>query len=186
MTDPLDTRTGLPDALRVLLAEYPRAHWADDPGYHGLVSFWLERHMMFRRILDKLSADTRAAADRKIAPQAYAQGLARLGSMFVGELHGHHGIEDAHYFPVLAAKDARLAEGFALLDRDHHDLDGHLNRFVEQANALLQGAPAPLADRAAAFHDDLARLERFLDRHLIDEEELVVPVVLKHGAGGLG
>ena len=63
--------------------------------------------MMFRRILEKLSADTRAAADRKIAPQAYAQGMARLGSMFVGELHGHHGIEDAHYFPVLAAKDAQ-------------------------------------------------------------------------------
>ena len=45
--------------------------------------------------------------------------------------------------------------------------------------------PVELVDRAARFQADLAQLERFLDRHLLDEEELVVPVILKFGLDGL-
>ncbi|MGF1563563.1 MAG: hemerythrin domain-containing protein [Geminicoccaceae bacterium] len=177
----LDLRTGLPDALRVLLEDYPRAGWPDEPGYAGLVQFWLDRHMMFRRILDRLRAEAALCADHKLDPDAYRAALSRHGSAFVSELHGHHRIEDVHYFPTLMTKEARIATGFDLLDRDHQALDGHLEAFVQAANATL-GAPQA---SAAAFHDHLRALERVLDRHLIDEEELVVPVILKYGASGL-
>lgn len=53
----LDLRTGLPDALRVLLKEFPRDGWDDHPGIEGLVRFWLDRHMMFRRIIARLILD---------------------------------------------------------------------------------------------------------------------------------
>ena len=180
----LDLRKGLPDALRVLLAEYPRSGWEADPGYAGLIQFWLDRHMMFRRILEALQERTEARQDGKLDPAQFRQQLARLGGTFVQELHGHHSIEDMHYFPVLAQKDSRIADGFALLDRDHHALDGHLNRFVEKANEALQ---AKDADKRAigSFHKELGHLDGLLDRHLIDEEELVVPVILKYGANGL-
>jgi hypothetical protein len=55
------------------------------------------------------------------------------------QLHGHHQIEDHHYFPLLRQKDARIERGFDLLDADHHALDGILNRFVAQANGAIRG-----------------------------------------------
>lgn len=180
----LDLRTGLPDALRVLLDEFPPETWADHPGFEGLVRFWLDRHMMFRRILERLRAEAAARADGNLAPDAYRAGLARLGSAFVGELHGHHNIEDMHYFPALAAKAPRIAAGFELLDRDHHALEAHLARFVDRANTVLTSGDDAKGE-VARFVGDLDGLARFLDRHLVDEEHLVVPVILKHGASGL-
>jgi iron-sulfur cluster repair protein YtfE (RIC family) len=180
----LDLRTGLPDALRVLLSDYPRAGWATHPGYDGLIRFWLDRHMMFRQILARLQQQTQDTLDKRLDFNGFRQQTGRLGGAFVQELHGHHGIEDAHYFPILAQKDARIAQAFALLDRDHHVLDAHLNTFVERANAALR-APGPDSRDVGAFHDHLGRIATMLDRHLVDEEEIVVPVILKYGAGGL-
>jgi iron-sulfur cluster repair protein YtfE (RIC family) len=180
----LDLRKGLPDALRVLLHEYPRSGWDAHAGYDGLIRFWLDRHMMFRRILDRLQKQTEETLDGRMDLNQFRNQTARLGSTFVQELHGHHGIEDAHYFPVLSGKDSRIAKAFELLDHDHHALDGHLNRFVECANGALQAQTA--GDAAiGVLHGNIAELRQMLDRHLIDEEEIVVPVILKYGAGGL-
>ena len=180
----LDLRTGLPDALTVLLQEYPRAGWEAHPGFDGLIRFWLDRHMMFRRILDRLTLQTQETLDNRLDLNQFRQQTGRLGSAFVQELHGHHSIEDAHYFPVLSQKDARIAKAFELLDHDHHALDGHLNSFVETANAALRADTAKTA-AIGTFHENLLDLNAMLDRHLIDEEDIVVPVILKYGAGGL-
>ena len=37
----------------------------------------------------------------------------------LGNLHGHHQIEDHHYFPVFRQAEPRLAAGFGLLANDH-------------------------------------------------------------------
>jgi len=129
----LETRTGLPDALRVLVDDLPRAAWAQHPDFHGLVSFWLDRHLMFRKLMDHMAVETEAMLDKRRDPVAFAQGVARYGGMFVEQLHGHHQIEDQHYFPLLAQRDVRIVAGFDLLDADHHALDGHIARFVEGA-----------------------------------------------------
>ena len=110
--------------------------------------------------------------------------VSKLGSMFVGELHGHHNIEDAHYFPVLAKKDTRITRGFEILDRDHHALDDILHHYVQAANAAIN-ADARSTGEIGTFLEETHALEKLLFRHLIDEEELVVPVILKHGTGGL-
>lgn len=183
----LETRTGLPETLRVLLTDYPREGWARDPNFQGMVRFWLDRHMMFRKLMTLLLDETEALIDGKADPQHFAGRLSRYGGMFVNELHGHHQIEDIHYFPVLSRQDSRIEEGFRILDKDHHAIDAHLAGFVEGANRLLQGmeSRATLQDRAGAFRGDLVRLNGFLERHLTDEEELVVPVILKYGAEAL-
>jgi hypothetical protein len=182
----LDARTGLPDALRVLLEDYPREAWEADPRFHGLVSFWLEMHLGFRQGLGAMRRDAEALLDRRLDPRAWAPRLARQGGGFVQHLHGHHGIEDHHYFPILATRDARLERGFAILDSDHQALDGHLDAFVRDADGALRALEAPsfLAE-AGRFHDNLLRLERLLDRHLSDEEDLIVPVILRDGEAGL-
>lgn len=184
----LENRDRLPDAVRVLLAEYPRDAWEADPGFDGLIRFWLDRHMMFRKLMSELRGGTEALLDRKLDPQRYIAMTSRYGGMFVNGLHEHHTIEDNYYFPKLVTKDARIEKGFAILDQDHHDLDAFLAEFVDRANEVIGVASErdKLQTSAGRFRDELARLEHLLDRHLVDEEELIVPVILRYGSAGLG
>jgi iron-sulfur cluster repair protein YtfE (RIC family) len=189
MTDlALDTRVGLPDALRVLLDEYPRDRWEDDPGFDGLIRFWLDRHLMFRRLMTEMWDKTEALIDHEVEPDRYLAVVSRHGGMFVNGLHEHHTIEDTYYFPKLSQRDSRITKGFDILDSDHHAIDHHLNTFVERANAVIGKADDRdrLQDAAGAFAAQLTELERLLNRHLLDEEELIVPVILKFGTEGLG
>lgn len=184
----LTSRDALPDALRILLVDYPREGWEDDPGFDGLIRFWLDRHLMFRRILDEMLTGTEAVIDQKIAPQKYRSMISRYGGMFVNGLHEHHTIEDTYYFPKLVQHDSRIARGFDILDSDHHAIDDHLNAFIQNANDLISTPDnrADMQDSAGGFRGQLIDLKRLLNRHLVDEEELIVPVILKFGTKGLG
>ena len=88
----------------------------------------------------------------------------------------------------MSLKDARITRGFDILDKDHHDIDGFLAAFVDRANEIIR----TVSDRdvlqtvAGAFQAELTDLERLLNRHLIDEEELIVPVILRYGADDVG
>jgi hypothetical protein len=190
----LAARPGLPDPLRVLVEQYPRTGWETHPNFDGLTRFWLERHLMFRRLHEALLAEGRGYLDGKAEARRTAQAIARLGNTFLGELHGHHRIEDAHYFPTLAGLEPRLVAGFELLDRDHHRLDAELHALAETANTALRALsePAPGTVPAAearkavgALDTAVAGFGAFLDRHLTDEEEIVVPVILAHAPDAL-
>ena len=132
-----------------------------------------------------LNSETEKRLDQKTDPTHFKAHVSKLGSMRVGELHGHHNIEDAHYFQVLAKKDTRIARGFEILDRDHHALDEILHRYIEAANTAIN-ADLKSTREIGTFLEETRSLEQLLSRHLINEEELVVPVILKHGATGLG
>ncbi len=178
----LSARDRLPDPLRVLLAQYPRDIWASHQNFDGLTRFWLERHLMFRRALAQWQDETRGFLDQRREARAYRQMTARIGGFLINELHGHHHIEDTHYFPILSAAETRLARGFDLLDADHHELDVVLNALTEAANTHLQSLSAneDAQASAGALLRQLEGFETFLNRHLVDEEELVVPVILHH------
>ena len=179
----LSRRDGLPDALRVLLRDYPRDLWTAHRNFDGLTRFWLERHLMFRQVLDQWQGETRGFLDSKADPRAHARQTARLGGFLIEGLHGHHQIEDAHYFPTLSGAEPRLSRGFDLLDADHQALDRELAALTDAANAHLRALAEPEStsrDTAAAVLARLDGFARFLDRHLTDEEELVVPVILHH------
>lgn len=175
----LTSRKGLPDALRVLLETYPREVWEGQANFGVLTRFWLDRHLMFRRLTNMLSSDTQARLDAALEAQAYLHRLNRFGGMLVGELHGHHQIEDHHYFPRLSRLEPGLQRGFALLDGDHHVLDERLENFTAQANTVLAGDPP------GRFLDALEDLDALLRRHLDDEEDLIVPILLKHGEAAM-
>jgi hemerythrin-like domain-containing protein len=183
----LETRRGLPEAMRVLLAEFPREAWAADPNFAGLVAFWLQMHQGFRDGMMAMRNDVEALLDGTLEPASFAPRLSRVGGQFVEHLHGHHHIEDHHYFPLLVARERRLEQGFQILDADHQALDAHIAGFVGEANAVLRAVAAgAFRDEAGAFHAQLTRLSGFLERHLADEEELIVPVILRHGERGIG
>lgn len=183
----LTDRQGLPEALSVLLDEYPREAWESSDNFGALIRFWLDRHLMFRKLIASLQSETERALDGNLDERMLATRVSRYGSMLVGELHGHHNVEDVHYFPRLRELDARLETGFDLLDSDHHALDGMIETFTENANGLLKTVGAKTDWRAPAetFRKGMIRFERDLDRHLVDEEDLIVPVLLKYAPADL-
>lgn len=179
--EPLETRTGLPDALRVLAETLPRSGWETHPNFDGMTRFWLDRHLMFRDVLERLRSGSEAYLNKGIDPVRHAQETSQYAGFLLNQLHTHHNVEDQHYFPQLQSLDARLESGFALLDADHHALEGHIQTLADTTNAYLQVATQPVArDRVGDLHIALAQFERFLDRHLTDEEDLVVPVILTY------
>jgi iron-sulfur cluster repair protein YtfE (RIC family) len=138
---------------------------------------------MFRKVMGQLREGAEGYLDGAKDPMRYAAETQRLAGFFLNQLHGHHQIEDQQYFPMLAAHDAKLVEGFDLLDSDHLALDGHIYSLAERTNAMLHVAgQAGMRDRAGELHTALSQFHVFLNRHLEDEEDLVVPVILHYGA----
>ncbi|GAA4220503.1 hemerythrin-like domain-containing protein [Sagittula marina] len=176
----LTERDGLPESLRVLLETFPREEWESHPNFAGLVAFWLDRHEMFRKLCAVMGTDAEAVMDKKMDPRAMQQRLSQYGGALLQQLHGHHQIEDAHYFPVLRKREKTLDRGFDILDRDHHAMDGLMTRFADGANGVLQGSL-----ETGRFRQELTSFESLLMRHLADEEDLIVPVILKHGPDGM-
>lgn len=176
----LVSRRGLPDALRALVREFPRDAWTENANYSGLIAFWLDKHISFRRLTEVLEGDTATMLDAQADPETFKRRLHRFGGMLIGDLHGHHQIEDAHYFPVMSGLDPVARHGFEILDRDHQQMDAYLSDLAETANAVLRAPDDAMTDAAAGFKASLDRFAPMLDRHLVDEEELVVPVLLKY------
>jgi len=183
MTDvipPLDGRAGLPPELRILADRYPREGWQGHGNFSELTAFWLERHGMFRQILDKVIADTQLQLDG--ASPRYGAELSRYTGFFLNQLHGHHTIEDEHYFPKLIGFDARLERAFDMLDADHHALDYHLNQLADHTNAVLSALQQHqnAQDATGRLLEVQTGFQGFLNRHLLDEEEIVVPIILEY------
>lgn len=178
----LKDRDGLPAHLRVLADKYPRDIWEGHPHFSQLTRFWLDRHLMFRRAHAQLITTTETFLDGNADPRRTQAEIARMGQFLLEQLHGHHQIEDAHYFPIFAQFDKRLEAAFTLLDSDHHELDATLSSFTQAANGALRGLGGE-GDATAAmgrFHGTVQELGQFLDRHLMDEEEVIVPLVLEY------
>ena len=79
--------------------------------------------------------------------------------------------------------------GFDILDRDHHVIHDALEMNAQAArtylDALEQGGDA-LKRAGEAYATENERLMRFLTRHLEDEEDLIIPVILDQGERKLG
>lgn len=179
----LSLRSGLPEHLQEMVRRYPREGWEGHANFDGLTRFWLDRHLMFRKVMGQLQDGAEQFLDGNRDPMRYAADTGRLAGFFLNQLHGHHQIEDQQYFPMLSAHDAKLVEGFALLDSDHLALDGHIQSLADRTNAMLHVAgQAGMRDRTAELHTALSQFHGFLNRHLEDEEDLVVPVILHYGA----
>lgn len=169
----------------VLLERHPRDRWAS----HGSldVAFWLEVHRRFRHecaALEGLADDHRA---QRLPPRELAIVAAPRLLGLLTDLHGHHQVEDFHYFPVFRSLSPPLAAGIDTLEHDHADLDKdgaaarkalrELNATLANGHATGDGATALLA--AQQFVAAASRLCLRIRRHLNDEEDLVVPLLLE-------
>ena len=183
-----DIRThDMPDEMRVLLDTYPRDSWDAHPGFRDKTRHWLGAHQMFRRLTKLLRTDAQTYLDKDMSDEDYAGRLSYYGNVLVGNLHGHHGWEDHSYFPELSEADPRFDQGLEVLEQDHADLDKVLDSYTKTANRvikLMQLDPGQVRDEEGAVHGTSETIEAFLQRHLSDEEELAVPIILHHRLRG--
>jgi iron-sulfur cluster repair protein YtfE (RIC family) len=185
----LMTRTGLPDDLKILIAKYPRADWNSVHTLGQLGSFWIERHDMFRELGGALVSGIDDLREGKVDTKTFANWFARRLSHFLGDLDGHHQIEDYQYFPLFAAADARLAHGFELLEEDHQLIHTLLERNADAANAFYQdmmSGSARTEFTRDAYATEAEHLLKGLLRHLEDEEDLLIPLLLDQGERKFG
>lgn len=168
-----------------MLRDHPRDSWNETRS--GMAQFWIQKHNYLRRQSDALQG----ANDDYLANPS---GAAQFGSWiaprlqgFLSELHGHHQIEDFHYFPAFRTAEPRLAAGFDVLARDHELIHASIVSIVETVNAFIGTLDPESGDdarrRAADRYVAASRLlhER-LGRHLADEEDLIIPLMIREKA----
>ncbi len=185
----LASRDGWPQDLRVLIARYPREQWRGHANLGSMAQFWLSRHDMFRELAAAIRAIEGGFRDGRLAPAELPRALAPRLQFLLSQLSVHHQIEDYHYFPIFRAADARLQRGFEVLEGDHHAIHADMARAADTANALLRalaGDTDTLRCCGDAYAAASAALLSGLIRHLDDEEDLIVPLILDRGEAALG
>jgi hemerythrin-like domain-containing protein len=117
-------------------------------------------------------------------PEAFRRFFAPRLRFFLQNLEGHHQIEDLHFFPLFRTAEKRLVKGFDVLESDHEAIHAEIIRTVESANDLLRTIESDDDARRKAtdaYADASEKLLKFLVRHLDDEEDLIMPVILDQG-----
>ena len=189
----LDTRSGLPADLRELLARYPRDVWDGHANLGNTARFWLQRHDMFRELGGALKNGLSQHREGTVELDPFRRWFAPRLQFFLAQLEGHHQIEDQHYFPVFQRAERKLAHGFELLEADHEIIHHDLMQTAETANRFLAievaagPRPSDAARHAADGYTDASeRLLTRLIRHLADEEDLIIPLILDRGEAAIG
>ena len=188
MLDQFEIRSdGMPTEMQSLLRDYPRDAWDAHPGFKEKTRHWLGAHRMFRQLSASVRKDTENFLSGDKDANDFAGRLSYRGGALVGNLHGHHGWEDHSYFPELSAADPRFDAGLDILENDHAALDVVLDSFTRRANRtiqLVQLDENAAREEAGKLHGATETIEAFLERHLTDEEELAVPIILHHRLRG--
>lgn len=185
----LARRSGWPEELRVLLLRYPREQWEAHANLGEMARFWLSRHAMFRDLSAAIGQVTGQFRSQALPPAEFARQLVPRLQFMLNQLNAHHQIEDLYYFPIFRAADARLARGFDVLEGDHHHIHADMERTATATNALLRTlrAEADTLEESSNEYADASRaLLKGLIRHLDDEEDLIVPLILDRGEDALG
>ena len=179
----LATRGGIGDDLAYLRAAYPQPDWRTHANFGQLADFWLHIHAALRAEATAVETSLTAFRAGRLDPQAFQRRFVADLNRFLQHLNGHHQIEDHAYFPTFRALDPRMARGFDLLDADHHAIHDALEQNVAGARTLLAAlAGSGAVDRAAADYAQRSQVVlAMLNRHLADEEDLVIPALLEHG-----
>ena len=189
MTLNLDTRSGWPDDLCIFLDQYPRAAWLKHRNFGERMRFWMGVHNGFRDLGNALQSATAGFREGEVTADRFREWFAPRLNYLLSHLHTHHHIEDFEYFPILAAAEPRLARGFEVLESDHESIHATIADLAAAANHFIAtdvGHRDAILQSGERYADASDRLIGQLMRHLDDEEDLIVPLVLDRGEEPLG
>jgi hemerythrin-like domain-containing protein len=176
----LARRSGLTEELRKLLFDTPKEEWGSHQNYWRGAEMWQDIH---RSLLHESGLFVSGLEKLVDMPKGEMQSglllndLRQVGGHLIGHAHVHHHVEDDHYFPRFKEVFPQLGRPIDLLDCDHRVLEETLDAVENHVRALH--AEAADKDRIAAALKDAGRLDRILNRHLEDEEDIVIPALLR-------
>ncbi|MGJ8535353.1 MAG: hemerythrin domain-containing protein [Alphaproteobacteria bacterium] len=175
-------RDGLPSSVQETLLESTRSEWQNHPRFGGKANFFMTIHRDLLNGAAQLSSGIEKLLD--VPPDDMGEAVERMNLLpfsknLIGFAHHHHEIEDHGYFPQLGLMYPELNRGFSLLDGDHKILDAALDE-TQLALNKLDGAMVT-RDQLAELHTGSEALENILNRHIWDEEEVIIPIFLRHG-----
>lgn len=173
--------------MQTLLRDYPRDAWPGHPNFAASIANWMGAHQMFRKLSALTNEATEKYMEKEMEAEDFVARLAWYGDALVRNLHGHHGWEDRSFFPELQKADTRFSDGLEILESDHVALDALLDDFTHSANRLIklhQLEPAKVNGELGGVYGAGQKIGAFLDRHLSDEEDLAVPILLHHKLRG--
>lgn len=150
-----------------------------------LAQFWIDKHDDFRGQCEALQKAADEYQEQPDDPEGFAGHIVPRTRFLLSLLHGHHQVEDFHYFPAFRAADPRLERGFDALAKDHEQLHESGFTVMDALNAFLaeiqnDGAIDSQRRAADACIEANDLLCRRVVRHLDDEEDLVIPLMLAH------
>jgi iron-sulfur cluster repair protein YtfE (RIC family) len=180
----LGKRAALPDEVAYLRATYPRNDWRGHTNFGQLAAFWLHVHSALRHEGNEVTDIVEALRKRQIDGQHFQRAFVPRLNNFLQHLDHHHRIEDQAYFPKFRQLDERLIVGFNLLETDHEIIHERLIGTLSSARGLLNGLSSSGDGERGALNAFATEFEILLDllrQHLADEEDLVIPAMLKHG-----
>jgi iron-sulfur cluster repair protein YtfE (RIC family) len=154
-----------------------------------MARFWLSRHDMFRELSATIEDTTAQFRSGALPATEFPRQMVPRLQFLLQQLGVHHQIEDLHYFPIFKAAEERLARGFDVLEGDHHAIHADMAATADTANALLRalsGDSDTLTRCGDAYAQASGTLIKGLIRHLDDEEDLIVPLILDRGEDALG
>ncbi len=174
------TRNGVSPSLLAGMFPADRKAWDNDPQFLGWPAHLQRLHAAISEGSARLVGGLEAILDE---PEGSVQemmgltGMNRLGLDLVSHVHGHHSFEDANVLPGFLGRFPQLAVAIDLLETDHEFLDQALDQ-SEGAFVALRNEGASKTDVARAL-EQAKVLNKIINRHTYDEEDILIPAVLK-------
>jgi len=175
-------RKGLPTSIQETLLESTRSEWEKHPRFAGKASFFMTIHRDLLEGVEKLERGTEqllALPPADISETIKRMNLLPFSKQLIGLAHHHHEIEDRGYFPQFELMYPELKRGFSLLYNDHKIIDASLDNF-QVAVDKLRGTVVT-RDHVAELYSASQGLNNILNRHIWDEEEVIIPIFLRLG-----
>lgn len=182
----LDQRKQWPLELLELLQLHPRETWPSKTSY--MSQFWLDKHDSFRTQIEELKFITVDYREQVTVSGEFITQTAPRLQTFLSHLQGHHQIEDSHYFPAFRAAEKKLAAGFDVLAKDHELIHHGINEVIDSFNTFFEAVKVngngnlDALKKAGEYYIEISELLfRRLLKHLADEEDLIIPLMLQRG-----
>lgn len=183
--DQLGKRNGLPDNLRELLKKYPRDTWGDDILNGNWVGYWLGRHSVFKEISLAINQSLQKILDNNISINKFLNDYVQLMNLMLKNLNSHHTVEDNYIFPKFSQKIEKFSYGLDLLENDHHLIHSCIDNVILEGNSLIKtinnNKTLDIKKVVGSYKVVNDEFNKLLMAHLNDEEDLLIPLVVKHG-----
>lgn len=168
-----------PDLLPGMFTSDRKA-WGNDPHFLGWPAHLQRLHAAITEASARLIAGLQVALDE---PEGSAQelmgltGMNRLGHDLVAHVRVHHAFEDSNVLPGFLSRFPSLSVAVDLLENDHEFLDQALDQSAAPFGAL-RGEGTTKMQIGKALEQAKA-VEKILHRHTYDEEDILIPAVLR-------